>query len=175
VPKLAWFEYLLGNAERSVQLLSQAAAYQKGESKALSIYYRGAILNRLGRYEEARASLDEALAERDDLILARQEKGESLWQLGQRDEAISVWTDAVRRNARLALANNELAGAERLSGKFEEADTHEKQADEVTPNNPFYHWMLGRRLQDLGMTELAEKHFHQADQFDPENGTPNER
>ena len=25
--------------------------------------------------------------------------------------------------------------------------------------------MLGRRLQDLGMTELAEKHFHQAEQL----------
>src|SRR5437667_2384686 len=175
VPKLAWFEYLLGNAERSVQLLSQAAAYQKGESKALSLYYRGAILNRLGQHEQARASLDEALAERDDLILARQEKGESLWQLGQRDEAISVWTDAVRRNTRLALANNELAGAERSLGKLEEASAHEKQADQFTPNNPLYHWMLGRRLQDLGMTDLAEKHFQQAGQFDPENGTPNER
>jgi tetratricopeptide (TPR) repeat protein/polyferredoxin len=165
VPKLAWFEYLLGNADQSVQLLGHAAAYQKGESKALSLYYRGAILNRVGRYEEARASLDEALAERDDLILARQEKGESLWQLGRRDEAVSVWTDAVRRNAGLALANNELASAERLSGKLEEARAHEQQADESTPNNPLYHWMLGRRLQDLGMTELAEKHFQQADQL----------
>jgi tetratricopeptide (TPR) repeat protein len=165
VPKQAWFEYLLGNADQSVQLLSHAAGYQKGESKALSLYYRGAILNRVGRYEEARTSLDEALAERDDLILARQEKGESLWQLGRRDEAVSVWTDAVQRNAGLALANNELASAERLSGKLEEARAHEQQADESTPNNPLFHWMLGRRLQDLGMTELAEKHFHQAEQL----------
>jgi tetratricopeptide (TPR) repeat protein/ferredoxin len=175
LPKLAWFEYLLGNAEQSVQLLSQAAAHQKGESKALSLYYRGAILNRLGRHQEARASLDEALAERDDLILARQEKGESLWQLGRRDEAISVWTDAVQRNARLALANNELAGAQRSLGKLEEASAHEKQADQFTPNNPLYHWMLGRRLQDLGMTELAEKHFQQAGQLDLGNEMPHNR
>jgi tetratricopeptide (TPR) repeat protein len=165
LPKLAWFEYLLGNAGQSIQLLGQAAAYQKEESKALSLYYRGAILNRLGRHEEARTSLDEALAERDDLILARQEKGESLWQLGRRDEAVTVWTDAVRRNARLALANNELAGAARLLGKIEEASAYEKQADQFTPNDPFYHWVLGRRLQDLGMTELAEKHFRQAEQL----------
>jgi tetratricopeptide (TPR) repeat protein/ferredoxin len=174
LPKLAWFEYLLGNAEQSIQLLGQAASYQKDESKALSLYYRGAILNRLGRHEEARASLDEALAERDDLILARQEKGESLWQLGRRDEAISVWTDAVQRNARLALANNELAGAERSMGKLEEATAHEKQADESTPSNPLFHWMLGRRLQDLGMTELAEKHFQQAGQVSP-GEVPNEQ
>jgi len=50
-------------------LLGRSAAYQKGEAKALSLYYRGAILNRLGRYDQAQASLDQALAERDDLIL----------------------------------------------------------------------------------------------------------
>ena len=166
LPKLAWFQYLLGDAAQSVQTLHAAAAHQKDESKALSLYYRGAILNRLGRYDEARATLDEALVERDDLILARQEKGESLWQLGQRDEAVSVWTDAVQRNPQLALANNELAGAALASGKREEADAYEEQADKFTPNNPLYHWMLGRRLQDLGMTQLAEKHFQQAKQLD---------
>ena len=172
LPKLAWFEYLLGDAEQSVQTLRTAAAYQKDESKALSFYYRGAILNRLGRYDEARATLDEALAERDDLILARQEKGESLWQLGRRDEAVSVWSDAVQRNPQLALVNNELAGAALAADKRDEADLYERQADKSTPNNPLYHWMLGRRLQDLGMIQLAEKHFEQAGQVGPGAGTP---
>jgi tetratricopeptide (TPR) repeat protein len=165
LPKLAWFEYLLGDAEESVQTLRTAASQQKDQSKALSLYYRGAILNRLGRYDEARATLDEALAERDDLILARQEKGESLWELGRRDEAVSVWTDAVQRNAQLVMANNELAGAALASGKREEADAYEKQADKFTPKDPLYHWVLARRLQDLGMTALAEKHFQQAGQL----------
>ena len=174
IQKLAWFEYLLGDAAQSVQTLDTAAAHQKEESKALSLYYRGAILNRLGRYEEARASLDEALAERDDLILACQEKGESLWQFGRREEAVSVWSDAVQRNARLALVNNELAGAARLSGNVEQADVHEKQADQFTPNNSLYHWVLARRLQDLGMTDLAEKHFQQAKQLDSGGELPAE-
>jgi tetratricopeptide (TPR) repeat protein len=175
LPKLAWFEYLLGDAERSVQLLGRSATYQKGDGKALSLYYRGAILNRLGRYDEAQASLDQALAERDDMILARQEKGESLWQLGRRDEAMSVWADAVRRNPRLALVNNELAGAKQSLGKPEEANSHEMQADQVTPNDPLFHWMIGRRLQDLGMSELAEKHFQRASQLDTGNQLPNQR
>jgi polyferredoxin/Tfp pilus assembly protein PilF len=165
LPKLAWFEYLLGDTEQSVRLLGQAANYQKGEAKALSLYYRGAILNRLGRYDEAQASLDQALAERD-MILARQEKGESLWQLGRRDEAISVWTDAVQRNPRLALVNNELAGAKQSLGQLEEATNHARQADQFTPNDPLFHWMIARRLQDLGMSELAEKHFQRATQLD---------
>jgi polyferredoxin/tetratricopeptide (TPR) repeat protein len=165
LPKLAWFEYLLGDSEQSIRSLGQAAAHQAGESKALSLYYRGAILNRIGRHEEADASLDEALAERDDLILARQEKGESLWQLGRREEAVSAWAGAAQRNPGLVLANNELAGAARVAGKFDEATAYEEQADKFTPNNALFHWVLGRRLQDLGMTELSEKHFQQAEQL----------
>ena len=175
LPKLAWFEYLSGDAEQSVQTLRTAAAHQKDESKALSLYYRGAILNRLGRYDEARATLDEALAEREDLILARQEKGESLWQRGRREEAVSVWTEALQRNSQLVLVNNELAGAARASGKLDEADLYEKQADQFTPNNPLYHWVLGRRLQDLGMTDLAEKHLQQANQLGAAKEMPDER
>jgi polyferredoxin/tetratricopeptide (TPR) repeat protein len=167
LPKLAWFVYLSGDAARSVELLAEAAPNQQGQARALSLYYRGAILNRLGRYEQARTSLDEALSERPDLILAREEKGESLWQMGRKDEAVLVWSDAVQRNAGLVLANNQLAGALASLGRSEEAVAHEKQADHFTPDNPFYQWMIGLRLQGLGMNELAEKHFQRAIQLDP--------
>ncbi len=167
LPKLAWLVYLSGDAEQSVQLLGKVAPHQHGQARALSLYYRGTILNRLGRYDQARASLDEALAERPDLILAREEKGESLWQLGRREEALSVWNDAVRQNAGLVLANNQLAGGLAALGRLDEAVAHEKQADQYTPENPFYHWMIGLRLQGLGMNELAEKHFQRAIQLDP--------
>jgi tetratricopeptide (TPR) repeat protein len=119
--------------------------------------------------------LDEGLAERDDLILARQEKGESLWQVGRRDEAISVWTDAVQRNPRLALVNNQLAGAKQSLGLVEEANEHERQADQFTPDDPLFHWVIGRRLQNLGMVELAEKHFQRATQLDPGGQLPSGR
>lgn len=167
LPKLAWFEYLAGDAQQSVELLGQASARQRGQAKALSLYYRGTILNRLGRYEQAQLSLDGALAERPDLILAREEKGESLWQLGRKEEAVAVWSDAAQRNAGLVLANNQLAGALASLGRAEEAAAREVQADQATPDNPYYHWMLGLRLQTLGMNALAEKHFQRAIKLDP--------
>ena len=167
LPKLAWFEYLSGDAEQASQLLAAAAAQQQGQAKALSLYYRGTILNRLGRYEQARTSLDEALAEAPDLILAREEKGESLWQLGRKEEAISVWRDAVERNAGLVMSNNQLAGAAAALGRTEEAIAYENQADQFTPADPLFHWMVGLRLQNLGMNALAERHFQQAIQLDP--------
>jgi tetratricopeptide (TPR) repeat protein len=167
LPKLAWVEYLAGNTERSINLLGVAASNQQGQGKALSLYYRGAILNRLGRYNEALSSLDQALAERDDLVLAREEKGEALWQLGSKKEAVTVWKDAVWRNPRLVLANNMLAGASALEGKTGEEIAYEKQADQFTPGDPYFHWMIGLRLRNVGMNKLAEKHFSIAIKLNP--------
>jgi tetratricopeptide (TPR) repeat protein/NAD-dependent dihydropyrimidine dehydrogenase PreA subunit len=166
--KLAWIEYLSGNTEQAVNLLGKAANLQQGQGKALSFYYRGAILNRLGRYEQALTNLEQALAERPDLIVAHEERGESLWQLGRKQEAISAWNDAVTGNSGLVLANNLLAGAAASTGKPEEAATYEKQADQITPADPLFHWILGLRLQNVGMNELAEKHFQRAIQLNPE-------
>ena len=167
LPKLAWLEYLSGNSKDAVDLLATAAEHQRGQGRALSLYYRGAILNRLGRHEEALASLDQALTERADLVLAREERGESLWQLGRRQEAVSAWTDAVASNAGLVLANNLLAGAAWSLGRPEAAIAHETRADQYTPENPFFHWMVGLRLQGVGMAGLAEKHFRRAIDLDP--------
>jgi tetratricopeptide (TPR) repeat protein len=167
LPKLAWLEYLSGNTGGAVDLLATAAQHQAGQGKAVSLYYRGAILNRLGRREEALASLDQALAERADLVVAREERGESLWALGRRQEAITAWTDAVRANPSLPLASNLLAGAAAALGETRTALAWEKQADGVTPADPHFHWMIGLRLQHVGMTGLAEKHFQRAIQIDP--------
>lgn len=168
LPKLAWLEYLSGDAEQAVEILAAAAEHQEGQAKALSLYYCGAILNRLGSYEQAMASLDKALAERPDLVLAHEERGESLWQLGRRAEAFEVWSNAVRGNAGLPLTFNLLAGAAPKIGKPETAAAYEKQADQYTPNDSYFHWMLGLRLQNVGMNELAEKHRQKAIQLNPQ-------
>jgi len=167
LPKLAWLEYLSGNPEEAARLLGAAAERQRARGRALSLYYRGAILNRLGRDAEALASLDQALAERPDLVLAREERGESLWRLGRRQEAVSAWSDAVASNPGLVLANNLLAGAASSLGRPEAAVVYERQADEATPPNPFFHWMVGLRLEGVGMSSLAEKHFRRAVELDP--------
>ncbi|HEY0427352.1 MAG TPA: 4Fe-4S binding protein [Pyrinomonadaceae bacterium] len=168
LPKLAWLEYLSGNSDQAVDLLGRAADHQQGESKALNFYYRGAILNRLGRYEQALTSLDQALSERDDLILAHEERGESLWQLGRRQDAMTAWSEAVKANPGLVLANNLLAGAAASQSQSEAAAAYEKQADQFTPADPLFHWVIGLRLQNVGMNELAEKHFTRAIQLNPE-------
>ncbi|HKP68753.1 MAG TPA: 4Fe-4S binding protein [Pyrinomonadaceae bacterium] len=160
--KVAWLEYLGGDTEQALALLAEAAGEQHGQPRALSLYYRGAILNRLGRADEALVDLDTALNETPNLVTAREEKGEALWRLGRRDEAVAAWTDAVRSNPNLPVGNSFLAG----SG-LPAATSYEVQADRVTPNDAYFHWMLGLRLQNIGMTTLAEKHFQRAIQTNP--------
>lgn len=164
--KRAWLEYLSGDPESSVELLAAAAERSTGQSRALSLYYRGAILNRLGKHNEALANLDQALSERADLVAAREEKGESLWQLGQRQAAVQAWNDAVRSNQNLVVANLMLAGAA-WPVDPKKAMAYEEQARKSTPNDASFHWMLGLRLQNVRMSNLAESHFRRAIQIDP--------
>jgi tetratricopeptide (TPR) repeat protein/NAD-dependent dihydropyrimidine dehydrogenase PreA subunit len=172
MPKHAWLEYLGGDAGYAVELLKTASEHQTGQPKALSLYYRGAILNRLGRYEEGISDLDAALAERGDLITAREEKGLSLWQLGRREEAIATWKDTTggdasvnERGPALPLTYNYLAGAALESGDTGQAANYQSLANAVTPNDPYFHWAIGLRLQNAGMNALAEMHFGRAIQL----------
>lgn len=165
MPKHAWLEYLGGDPENALKLLKTASEHQTGQPRALSLYYRGAILNRLGRHEDAIADLDAALKERGDLATAREEKGESLWRLGLREQAVAVWKDAVANNPALPLTNNYLAAALQSAGDTENAAKYQQLANRATPNDAHFHWALGLRLQKAGMNELAEKHFARAIQL----------
>jgi len=61
---------------------------------------------------------------------------------------------------------NMLSGAMAMLGQKEVADANEADARKLTPDDPYFHWMVGLRLQDLEMKELAEKHFQRAVQLD---------
>lgn len=167
ISKLAWLEYLSGETDDAVKLLGTASEKQEGQTRAMSLYYRGAILNRLGRSEEAIANLDQSMAVRADLNSAREEKGEALWQLGRRDEAVAVWSSAIERNSALPVVLNMLAGAALTFGKTETANDLVSEAAKYTPSDPRYHWMLGLRLKNLGMNDVADKHFEEALKLDP--------
>lgn len=168
LPKLAWISYLAGDNERAVDLLAKAAVRQSGDAKALSLYYRGAILNRLKRSNEALISLDEAIAESPNLIAAHEEKGEALWQLGRKDEAINVWSEAAIGNDNAVIINYMLAGAARSQQDDLAFSRYEQLAEASTPNDALFNWMIGLRLQNLGMNDLAETRFQRAIELNPE-------
>ena len=167
ISKLAWLEYLSGDTEPAIQLLANAAGHQEGQAKALSLYYRGAILNRLGRNDEALASLNQALVERPDLVTALEEKGEALWQLGRKEDAVAAWSEAVRDRPELPLANSFLAAAAASADDRDAANAHDLAAENSTPQDASFYYMLGMRLENIGMNGLAERKFARATQLDP--------
>jgi tetratricopeptide (TPR) repeat protein len=102
------------------------------------------------------------------LALAREERGEALWKLGRQQEALKAWGDAAQANKGLVIANYMLAGALAATDKPEPAALYEKQAFQLTPNDPYFLWMLGLRLKNIGMDELAEKQFQRAIALNPQ-------
>lgn len=165
--KLAWLEYLGGDAAKATETLADASAHERGAAKALADYYRGAILNRTGKHAEAITSLDAALKERPDLTLALEQKGEALWSLGRQKDAFDTWSQAVRENPNLPLATSFLAAAAKAAGDDALAANFQARADQLTPNDPLFHWMLGMRLKGAGMDDLADKHFDRAIEMNP--------
>lgn len=167
ISKRAWLEYLLGNNERALELLAEAAEKQAGSGSAISRYYRGAILNRMGRHEEALREMDAVFLERPDLSVAREEKGVALWQLGRTVEAVSIWSELLETNPALPFTASFLSGAATVDGRSEDASRFESAAAPYIPNDAHFHWVLGLRLQEMGMRQLAEKHFGQAVRRNP--------
>ncbi len=166
--KYAWLEYLGGDTGRALELLDKAAYHQTGQTRSLSLYYRGAILNRSNRPAEAIASLDKALELSPDLVLAEEERGEALWRQGDREAAVAAWQRAVKQNPLLPLSNNFLAVAFAAAGDQTTASAYIQAADKKTPRDPLFHFVLAMRLENLGMTERAEYHFAAAVQMNPQ-------
>ncbi|HEY2866915.1 MAG TPA: 4Fe-4S dicluster domain-containing protein [Pyrinomonadaceae bacterium] len=167
LPKLAWLTFLNGDGGRAVDLLGACADDQVGQSRALSLYYRGAILNRLGRYSEALSTLDQTLDASPNLVLARVERGESLWRLGRRDDAVAEWNAAAGQSPDLALVRFFLSGAADEMGRPDLARAYEQQTDKTLPSDALFQYMVGLRLENLGMDSLADRRFQSAIALDP--------
>jgi tetratricopeptide (TPR) repeat protein/NAD-dependent dihydropyrimidine dehydrogenase PreA subunit len=168
ISKWAWLEYLSGDANRSVDLLQKASLKQDGQSRTLSLYYRGAILNRLGRPDTALADLEQVVVDQPTMAVALEEKGESLWRLGRRSEAVEVWRSASVGSPKIVLTNYFLAGAFAAGGDSGSSSQFEALATKNAPADAYFLWMVGQRLQNIGMAELAEKNFARAIALDPQ-------
>ncbi|HQU93039.1 MAG TPA: 4Fe-4S binding protein [Pyrinomonadaceae bacterium] len=167
ISKQAWLEYLSGDANEAVDILKEAAETQEGQAGALSLYYRGAILNRLGRPSEALTELETVAAEFPSMSAALEEKGESLWRLGRREEAIETWRLLADKSPNIVLSNYFLAGAYAAAGDQAASSRYEAISVKNVPVDAYFLWMVGQRLQNIGMAELAEKNFARAIVLDP--------
>ena len=168
LPKLAWLEYLSGNPEDAVDLLGTAAEHQRGQGQGPE-----PLLPRRhpeppgappGSAHQSRSGPGRAIrpgprarGERRIAVAARSPAGGRLGLDGCRLEQCRPrpGEQPARRRRR-----GRWAGPKRRSPMRGEPTS-------PLPTDPFFHWMVGLRLQGVGMARLAEKHFRRAIELDP--------
>ena len=163
--KLAWFEYLLVAAERSVQLLSQAAERQKAQARSVEL-----SLSREVHLESARSLFQEASRVstnrwRSAKIGASpaymKANPSGSWAAKKRP----LQSGPVRLSAIRVLRSPAIFWRVRSErwANWRTPRPDEKQADEATPNDALYREMVALRLERVGaVRELAAKHFLRA-------------
>ena len=145
-PDARWAHYhlalLLAHQGRSEEALPFArTAIQKDPNFADAHNVLGAILKRLGHFNEAEAVLRRAIAlKHNDKTLAHYNLGVVLLKQGREKEALAALREAVRQYPDHKPAKRELAEVEanfgatlNALGRFEEAETHLRRAIELAP------------------------------------------
>lgn len=122
----------------------------------------GIALARAGRWDEALASLQEALRLQPDHTPALNNQGIVLVQQGRLDEAISSYHQVLRINPADAGAFNNLGNALRLQGKLEDSLAACQQAVHLDPVFVDAHNNLGIAYALLRRYAEAETAFRQA-------------
>jgi len=93
--------------------------------------------------------------------------GNALLIVGQRQEAIEQFRQALRIKSDYLEAHNNLGSALLQAGRLQEAIEHYKKALLIKPNHAKAHYNIGLALYQTGQHQDAIQHFEQALRLDP--------
>jgi predicted O-linked N-acetylglucosamine transferase (SPINDLY family) len=122
----------------------------------------GAILQDLGRFEEAEASYKQTIALKSDYAEAHSNLGITLQELGRLEEAEASYRQAIALEPNYAEAHSNLGATLQVVGRLEEAEASYTQAISLKPDFADAHYNLGNILQGMGKLEEAEASCRQA-------------
>ena len=141
---------MLGRHDEAATELALNGDFSQFEWRAL----QASLDLRVGRYEDARDTLSELLAERPDDAQVRASLVGSLLELGEEEQAKSVLNEAIEANvsnAALWIIKGRLAI---LSDDYEQAASAYKRSLEIEPKA--YPAMLGRIVAAVGQEKFDE-------------------
>ncbi len=121
-----------------------------------------------GRYGEALACYDRALAIRDDIPRVWANRGMALRNLGRLNEAEISLREALRLKPDSADVHCELGLVLDYLGRFEEAEASQRTALRLQPEDALAHFRLGRILCRLGRATEAQASFRMVPRGRPE-------
>jgi serine/threonine protein kinase len=118
--------------------------------KVLDLAYRGLSLNKIGRYQEALACYERAIASVPDDSFLWRGKGAALEHLGRNTEALACFEQAIKVDPTDAVAWNCKGAVLGRIGRFEEALACLDRALDITPNDADTLCNKANTLSDLG-------------------------
>jgi tetratricopeptide (TPR) repeat protein len=127
----------------------------------------GAALHDLGRYEEAAARFQHALAIAPDYVPALNNLGVTRRAQGRVDEAIRTYEAALRVRADYPDLHFNLANALLAQNRVDEAAAHFRQASAGAPDSAAVHNNLGTALAEKGQLAEAAAAFERALLLEP--------
>ena len=134
----------------------------------------GEALFRLGQYEEAVESLEQALSLRPDALLIRQVHvlAEALRRQQRHREAIERYRDVLEIDPEHAAAHAGIGFALLELKRYEEAAESLARSVSLEPQSPDAadrHAAMGRASAELGRTQAAAEHYERALEIDARN------
>jgi tetratricopeptide (TPR) repeat protein len=128
---------------------------------------RGDLLVGLGRWEEALAEFDQAVALNDELAQVHNNRGLALRNLGRLDEALAAYEQAISLDPRSDMAWQNKAVVLWHLGRFVEQLAAADQAVQLNLALDKAHNSRGLALQELGSVEAALAAYDRALELNP--------
>jgi tetratricopeptide (TPR) repeat protein len=120
-----------------------------------------------GRFDEAIAEWEKALASEPGDARAHNNLGVALAHQGRYDEAIPHYEKALELDSQYVVIHFNLGRALAAKGRLDEAIAHLETAVEHSPDNADVHQSLGQALMAKGQLAGAFPHFESAVKIDP--------
>jgi Flp pilus assembly protein TadD len=129
----------------------------------------GAVLQSMGRLDEAVLNFGEALRIKPDDATVHNNLGGALVSMGRLEEATSHFREALRSSPEYMDAHYNLGNSLLAAGKPEEAIPHFREVLRVNPDDANVHNDLGSAFVMQGKLAEAAREFERALRLDPEN------
>ena len=146
-------------------------AIDRGYTTPRLLLTYGKTLVRLGRFEEARESFEEAVRDEPRFSLAYNELGNLMDKTGKPSEAVSMYTKAITINPALTAPRYNLARILLRSGKKDEAISELLATVRINPLHTGAHYLLGELYFEKGDAANAKVHYHRFLELETKNET----
>jgi Flp pilus assembly protein TadD len=159
---LLWEKGALDDAHRELRQVTQEAPRHAGARRLLAVVCAARSLT-----EEQARELEVLVTLAPEDLQARLDLGAAYLRLERFDQALPVYDEICRRNAKHFMAHKFLGDLYRRKRDYQRAAVVYEQAMRIAPQDPRPYFLLSQTLAEAGNYERAEKVLTEAQRFTP--------